>query len=115
VINDFDIARLCGAPVIDSSGDTIGSAGHVFIDSQTQALGWMTIHSDTISTADTFVPLADATWDEHSIQVPYNDSVIAAAPRIDNDGPLRPEDEAALRAYFGTHAPRQSALPGRNP
>ena len=87
--------------VVGPDGEKVGRVGQVYLDNATQAPEWVTVKTGLFGTAESFVPLADATVDGENIRVPYGKAKIKDAPRIDDDGELSEGQEDELYRYYG--------------
>ena len=61
----------------------------------------MTVKTGLFGTAESFVPLGDATVTGGDIRVAYNKDEVKDAPRVDPDGRLTPTEEQRLYAHYG--------------
>jgi uncharacterized protein (TIGR02271 family) len=87
--------------VIDSDGDKVGSVGQVYVDDQTGQPAWVTVKTGLFGTKETFVPISQVETQGEDIRVPFDKDTIKAAPSIDVDQHLSPEEEAALYRHYG--------------
>ena len=97
-----ELQRLDGhGKVVTDHGDKVGSVGQVYVDDTTGAPNWVTVKTGLFGTAETFVPVENARLDGHDIVVGYTKDTIKAAPRVDADGSLSPEEEDTLYRHYG--------------
>ena len=61
----------------------------------------MTVKTGLFGTAESFVPLQDATVTGGDIRVAYNKTEVKDAPRVDPDGRITPTEEQQLYAHYG--------------
>ena len=101
MLDSRDIGGLQGAPVIGQDNDKLGTVGQVFLDATTGAPNWVTVKSGLFGHKETFVPLANATWNREEIHVDIDRETFKEAPRIDADEALTPHNEEALYRYYG--------------
>jgi hypothetical protein len=104
MIRNNNLGALMGAPVLGKDDERIGTVGQVFIDPVTDEPNWMTVHTGLFGRRETFVPLRDAEWDHERLRVDIDKETIKAAPRIDTDEALSPEDEENLYRYYAVQA-----------
>jgi uncharacterized protein (TIGR02271 family) len=90
-----------GGNVMSADGQKIGSIGEVYVDDSTGEPSFVTVKTGLFGTAESFVPLQDATADGGDIRVAYNKHEVKDAPRVDPDGRLTPEEEQRLYAHYG--------------
>ena len=90
-----------GGSVVNSSGEKIGNVGQIYLDDQSGSPSWVTVKTGLFGTAETFVPLNDATVQGDDVRVPYDKDTVKDAPRVDADGDISPEEESELYRYYG--------------
>jgi uncharacterized protein (TIGR02271 family) len=96
------LQRLDGhGKVVTDHGDKVGSIGQVYVDDTTGAPNWVTVKTGLFGSAETFVPIENARLDGHDIVVSYPKDTIKAAPRVDADGSLSPQEEQTLYRHYG--------------
>lgn len=87
--------------VVAEHGDKVGSIGQIYLDDTTGAPNWVTVKTGLFGSAETFVPVENARLDGHDIVVAYSKDMIKAAPRVDADGSLSPQEEDTLYRHYG--------------
>ena len=87
--------------VVSDRGEKVGSIGQIYVDDQTSEPNWVTVKTGLFGTAETFVPLQGARVDGHNVVVGYDKDTIKAAPRVDADGALSPDEEETLYRHYG--------------
>ena len=90
-----------GGNVISADGQKIGSIGQVYVDDSTGEPSFVTVKTGLFGTAESFVPLQDATVTGNDIRVAYNKDEVKDAPRVDPDGRITPTEEQRLYAHYG--------------
>jgi uncharacterized protein (TIGR02271 family) len=96
------LQRLDGhGKVVAEHGDKVGSIGQIYVDDTTGAPNWVTVKTGLFGSAETFVPVENARLDGHDIVVSYTKDTIKAAPRVEADGSLSPEEEQTLYRHYG--------------
>ena len=90
-----------GGSVVNKSGEKIGNVGQIYLDDQTGSPSWVTVKTGLFGTAETFVPLSDATVQGDDVRVPYDKDTVKDAPRVDADGDISPDEERELYRYYG--------------
>src|SRR3712207_5392160 len=91
-----------GGTVVDNDGDKIGKVSQVFLDDQTGNPEWVTVTTGLFGTAESFIPLNQASVRGDEIVVPYDKSTVKGAPRVqDSNGHLSESEEAELYRYYG--------------
>jgi uncharacterized protein (TIGR02271 family) len=90
-----------GRDAMGADGDKLGTIDEIYVDKQTGEPEWMAVKTGLFGTKLSFVPLADAREDGDAIAVPYDKAKVKDAPRVDADGELSEEEEAALYTHYG--------------
>jgi stress response protein YsnF len=107
------LEQLRGAPVLDSSGEKIGSVEEVFYDEQTKRPEWIGIGTGFLGTKRVLVPLEGASVEGDSVSVRYSKDQVKDSPDIDSDE-ISQERERELYSYYGiqpSEAPSETVLP----
>jgi hypothetical protein len=95
------IDRIIGADALDAQDDRIGEVGQVYVDEQTDRPTWVSVRLGLLSGAEVLVPLEDAEWDDRSLRVAVERSVVREAPRKEMDEPLTVGEEERLYTHYG--------------
>ena len=95
-----------GGNVVAADGQKIGSIGQVYVDDSTGEPSFVTVKTGLFGTAESFVPLQDATVTGSDIRVAYNKTEVKDAPRVDPDERITPKEEQRLYAHYGISSPR---------
>jgi uncharacterized protein (TIGR02271 family) len=108
--------QLRGLPDFDGNvvapdGSKIGAIGQVYLDDQTGDPSWVTAKTGFFGTGQSFAPLEGASLQGRNIQVAFDGDKVKAAPRVEDDGALTPEEEDELYGYYGLGA-QDSAVSG---
>jgi uncharacterized protein (TIGR02271 family) len=90
-----------GGDVVGADGRKIGRIGQVYVDDSSGDPTFVTVKTGLFGTAESFVPLRNATVTGNDIRVAYNKDEVKDAPRIDPDGRLTPAEETELYAHYG--------------
>ena len=101
MISTQDIDRVIGNDVVDSDGDTIGTATEVFLDDQSGTPEWVTVKTGLFGTKSTFVPLREAQLTDGGVRVPVSKAAVKDAPKVDADQHLSPQEEQELYRHYG--------------
>lgn len=94
------VRQVIGSTAYGSDGKKIGKVGQVYFDDGTDEPEWVTINTGLFGTSESFVPLADATFDGDRLTVGYLKETVKGAPSVDDDGQLSPEQERSLYDYY---------------
>ncbi len=107
MIGSGDIQQVVGADAYGSDGSKIGSIGQVFLDDETGEPVFATVLTGLFGMAETFVPLANASFSGGRVDVGFDRETVKSAPSVSpDDGHLNPEEEQMLYDYYGlTYAP----------
>ena len=95
------IDALRSATVYSSDGDKIGRVGDIYLGDDSGQPEWVTVKTGLFGTAETFVPLAQATTSGDEIRVPYTKDQVKDAPRTEADGQISREEEDRLFEHYG--------------
>ena len=90
-----------GATVLDQTGDKVGTADDIYLDSDTGQPEWVLVNTGFFGSKSTFIPLREAGIEGSDITVPYDKDHIKAAPNIDPEGSLSQEEEQSLYRHYG--------------
>ena len=95
------VAQVIGSDVYGSDGEKIGTAGEIYADDQTGELDWVTVNTGLFGIKESFVPLAEASFVDGRLVVPYDKARVKGAPSVAGEVHLSPEEEQELYAYYG--------------
>jgi len=102
MISPAQAGELVGATVRSTGGDKIGRIARIFLDDQTGQPEWATVSTGLFGTRESFLPLAQISFDGTQARVPYDEETVQGAPNVDADGGhLTRAEEAELYRYFG--------------
>ena len=102
MLSQKDFETFMDATVHDREGDRVGRVGQLFLDDETGAPSWVTVHTGFFGLSESFVPIDESTRVvDGRIDVPYDKDMIKDAPRVNTDGHLDPADEESLYGYYG--------------
>jgi len=102
MLNDTDRDRLVGSTAYGSDGEKIGKVGQLFLDDQTGQPEFITVNTGFFGTSESFVPVADATFDSDRLTVPFTKDKVKDAPNVELDGQhLDESEEQRLYEYYG--------------
>ena len=96
-----DLLAKRGQDLYDNDGDKIGKIEEIYLDAETGEPEWALVNTGMFGTKSTFVPLKEASEEQGSLRVPYDKAQVKDAPKMDADGELSQEDEAALYRHYG--------------
>lgn len=88
--------------VVDNDGDKIGKVSQVFLDDQTGNPEWVTVTTGMFGTAESFIPLGQASISGDTVRVPYDKAKVKGAPQVeDSSAHLSESEEGELYRYYG--------------
>lgn len=87
--------------VLTDHGDKLGAIGQIYLDDASGAPNWVTVKTGLFGSFETFVPVGTARLDGDDLVVSYTKDLIKAAPRVDADGSLSPQEEQTLYRHYG--------------
>ena len=111
-LTETDVMQWRGENLVDSNGDKIGKIEEIYLDAETETPEWALVTTGMFGTKQSFVPIQDASAGDNGdgIRVPFEKATVKDAPKVDPDGHLSDEEEAALYEHYGRE---YSAMPGR--
>ena len=101
MLEQHQIDQVRGSDAYGSDGDKLGRVGEVYLDDQTGQPEWFTVNTGLFGTNESFVPLAEASFSDGRLTVPYTKDKIKGAPNVASDGHLSPDEERQLYTYYG--------------
>jgi len=106
-----EIKDVAGRDVYDREDTKIGTAGELFLDSETREPEWLGVQTGLFGMKESFVPLHDAQLREDGLHLPFNKNQVKDAPNINPDAAgLLVEQEQELFSYYGKlgwHPPQE--------
>jgi len=90
-----------GNDLYGSDGEKLGTIDEIYLDSETGEPEWALVSTGMFGTKSTFVPIANATDQGGTIQVPFDKQRVKDAPKMDPDGQLSQREEAELYSHYG--------------
>jgi hypothetical protein len=100
-----------GRTVRDRDGDKLGSLGDVYLDGETDRPAYAGVRMGLLGRNESIFPLAGIREHEGDLIVPYEKSLVEAAPSLDPDAALTPEEEEAIFAHYGAQKERDKGDP----
>lgn len=90
-----------GLPVVDQSGDKVGTLESLYFDTSTDQPAFATVETGVLGGKKlVFVPLQGATVAPKHLKVEYGKKKIKDAPFIATDGELQAADEPVIYTYY---------------
>ncbi|MGI3784543.1 MAG: DUF2382 domain-containing protein [Janthinobacterium lividum] len=100
-ITVHELQELAGhGKVVTDRGEKVGPIGEIYLDDVTDTPDWVTVRTGLFGAAETFVPLQSARIEGDDLVVPYAKDLIRAAPRVEADGSLSPQEEQVLYRHY---------------
>ena len=109
-----DVTAWRGQNAVGSDGSKIGQIEDIYLDQETGEPEWVAIKTGLFGTKLSFAPLAQARFEGGQVVLPYDKSKVNDAPRVEADGSLSQQEEAALYRHYGleyTEMRSDSGLP----
>jgi uncharacterized protein (TIGR02271 family) len=98
----LDQARtLQGKTLHGADGSKLGTIDTLYADRDGGEPTFATVHTGLFGTKKHFVPLNQAEMQGDNVVVPYDKELVGAAPNIDVDAELSPEEEQRLYSHYG--------------
>ena len=92
--------QLIGAPVVDKSGEMIGTVSALLVDPQSLQGLWLQVEMAGATPRRAVLPLAGASLNAAGVMVsPWTAPTVAAAPRVGHQ--VSADETAALNAHYG--------------
>ncbi|MCW2607217.1 MAG: uncharacterized protein JWO60_1910 [Frankiales bacterium] len=98
----LDQARtLKGKTLMGNGGQKLGTIDTLYADRDGGEPTFATVQTGRFGAKTHFVPLASATLSGDTVTVPYASDLVDAAPNIDPDSDLSPQEEQRLYSHYG--------------
>lgn len=107
---DIDPRSLIGRKAYDRDGVRIGTVDEVYLDDATGSPDWAAVRTGLFG-RDSFVPLAPSTVVGGALRVPFERSLVRAAPVLGVGRHLSPAQELRLCHHYGIDV-SPSSTPG---
>ena len=102
MLTEDQAREVIGATAYGDDGEKIGKVGQLFLDDQTGRPEFVTVNTGLFGTSESFVPVADATFNGDRLVVPFSKDKVKDAPNVDLDGRhLDESEEQRLYDYYG--------------
>ncbi|MFI0406160.1 PRC and DUF2382 domain-containing protein [Actinomadura sp. 3N508] len=99
------VRELMGMSVTDTHGTKVGTIKQVYLNDDSGAPEWVTVHTGWFGMRESFVPLSGARKAEGMLQVPYDKETIKGAPNVDADEHLSHAQIVDLYRHYGVRPP----------
>ena len=90
-----------GHEAIDRDGDKLGKLKDIFLDNDSDRPEWAVVGTGLLGRDARFVPLRGASEREGYVRLDFQKEQVEAAPDVDHEGELTPEQEQALYEHYG--------------
>ncbi len=101
MLDQENIDQVRGSTAYGSDGDKLGKVGEIYLDDETGKPEWATVNTGVFGSNESFVPLADASFEGDRLTLPYDKDKVKEAPNVSTDGHLTPDEERELYSYYG--------------
>lgn len=99
------VRELMGMSVTDTHGTKVGTIKQVYLNDDSGAPEWVTVHTGWFGMRESFVPLSGARRNGDVLQVPYDKETIKGAPNVDADEHLSHAQIVDLYRHYGVRPP----------
>ncbi|WUH98930.1 PRC and DUF2382 domain-containing protein [Spirillospora sp. NBC_00431] len=99
------VRELMGMSVTDTNGTKVGTIKQVYLNDDSGAPEWVTVHTGWFGMRESFVPLSGANKSHDMLQVPYDKETIKGAPNVDADEHLSHAQIVDLYRHYGVRPP----------
>ncbi|WP_242902781.1 DUF2382 domain-containing protein [Actinomadura terrae] len=106
------VRELMGMSVTDAHGTKVGTIKQVYLNDDSGAPEWVTVHTGWFGMRESFVPLSGANKAKDMLQVPYDKETIKGAPNVDADEHLSHAQIVDLYRHYGVRPPSGRRSPG---
>ncbi len=96
-----EVRNWRGREVYGDGHEKIGEITDVYLDRETGEPEWLAVKTGLFGTNVSFAPLAGASEMEDHVMVPVAKDDVKAAPNVDADGELSPDEERRLYEHYG--------------
>jgi len=101
MLTEQNAREVIGTTAYDNDGDKIGKVGQLFLDDQTGRPEFVTVNTGLLGTKETFIPVADATFNGDRLVLPFDKAKVKGAPNVDAEGGhLDEAEEQRLYEYY---------------
>jgi len=101
------IERYLGKDLVSANGEKLGKIDRFIENRLTGVPQWMVVETGLFGNRDLVIPLADSSFEEDDVRVPFTKEVIIGEPELEVDDGLTSEAETILDSYFGLGAQAQ--------
>lgn len=99
------VRELMGMSVTDTNGTKVGTIKQVYLNDDSGAPEWVTVHTGWFGMRESFVPLTGAHKNGDVLEVPYDKETIKGAPNVDADEHLSHAQIVDLYRHYGVRPP----------
>jgi uncharacterized protein DUF2382/PRC-barrel domain protein len=92
-----------GRTVVDRSGEKIGTLKDLYLD-EDERPRWGSVKTGLFGLRETLVPLDSAAPEDDALRLPFDREHVYAAPNVDPDVQLTPDEEAVLYDHYRVEA-----------
>jgi stress response protein YsnF len=100
-----------GHTVVDAGGEKIGKLKEIYLD-QDERPAWGSVHTGLFGLRETLVPLTEARPEGGELRVPFEGDHVKAAPNVDPEVQLTPEQEDELYRHYGMAGEQEGIVAG---
>jgi uncharacterized protein (TIGR02271 family) len=96
-----EVLEWRGRTAVGADGSKLGKIEEIYLDAETRRPEWALIQTGMFGGKSSFMPLEGATGEGEQVQAPFSKDQVKDAPRLEPDGELSHQDEAALYSHYG--------------
>jgi uncharacterized protein (TIGR02271 family) len=101
IANMSDPNTMTGATVTGGDGEKLGKVDAIYFDNDSNTPEWAAVKSGLFGSHVSLVPLAQGTWNNGTLTVPFDKQALQTAPHHDPDASISPTDEDELYRHYG--------------
>jgi uncharacterized protein (TIGR02271 family) len=101
MLTETDARQVIGTTAYSTDGEKIGKVGQLFLDDESGRPEFVTVNTGLFGTNETFIPVAEATFDSDRLTLPFTKDKVKDAPNVDAEGGhLDRTEEQRLYEYY---------------
>ena len=113
IANMSDPNTMTGATVTGGDGEKLGKVDAIYFDNDTDKPEWAAVKSGLFGSHVSLVPLAQGTWNNGTLTVPFDKHALQTAPHHNPDASITPTDDAMTRSEEQLRVGTQTRETGR--
>jgi len=112
--NSLSPDHYIGRNAVDPQGDKIGKVGQVYVNDETGQPDWITVNTGLFGMRESFVPLADSSFNGDDLVLPFDKAVVKDAPDVADSSHLDTDEQDQLYTYYQGYLGTGTSAGGTN-